>query len=179
MTDFLNVQLNSKELEFLTGQVIPTNFYIGRLGKNAYAKTKQSELDKMKFPVHELIGMLNLTSSNDPRYDKKEPIMFAVNQIREKGLNRDMREAILSDKSCIKAQCLTGKWFLLNLVLTDYQLNELNLQLKAKFEYHTRKQADMLGGQLEPFINFSTKTSLISQNELKPKKEKCKRQQKN
>lgn len=169
MTDFKTASLDSRQLEFLTGQILPHEFFKKALGYEPLKKHTSRELSGMRFGVAEIIKskLLKPTSSNDPRYDKKEPVMFAVNQIREKGLNRDLRAQILSDKNCIQKGYLSAAYSILNDVLTDTQLAELHEQLAAKLAYHTRKQKDMLGGELPAFINFSNK--VFSYNPVKPK----------
>lgn len=162
MKDFKEVLLNTHELEFLTGQSMPYSIHIKFMDKKAYNEATTLQLNKRRYSVKDIIkfGGLKLTSSNDPRYDKQEPIMFAVNQLRLHGLSQKLRGEILSDKYCVKKQRLSAEYFILNEVLTEAQLNELYAQLKAKLDYHTTQSPDLMGGFLPDFINFSTKTKL-------------------
>lgn len=174
MKDFKQVKINSHQLQFLSGQSMPHSVYQKLLTKAEYNTLSSKQLENMPFKVADIIktGALKLTSSNDPRYDKQEPIMFAVNQLRTFGLPKQLRGEILSDKYCITKQRLSAKYFILNDVLTEAQLSELYTQLKAKLDYHTANNPDLMGGILPSFTNFSTNTVLANLKDYTPKKPK-------
>lgn len=176
MKDFKQVKLNSTELSFLTGQNMPYSMHTQFMSKEDYAKATEAQLSKQRYPIADIVkfGKLKATSSNDPRYDKQEPIMFAINQLREMGLPKSLRSDILSDKYCISKQRLSAKYFILNEVLTAEQLDELYSQLKAKLEYHTKPQEDLMGGELPEFINFGTANVLANIKDYTPKKSRKK-----
>lgn len=169
-----DIKLNSAELLFLTGQKIPHCVHDKMMDAKERLSLTLAQLDKKRYAISDIIkhGKLKLTSSNDPRYDKQEPIMFAINQLRELGLPKQLRSDILSDKYCITKQVLSAKYFILNDILTKTQLAELYSQLKAKLEYHTNAQEDLMGGELPAFINFGTANVLANIKDYTPKKRK-------
>lgn len=151
------MKLNAKELKKLTGCDLPISAY--SLIPGGLTPTQEA---RFRFDAKDLIGRLPLTYSNDPRYDKKEPIMFAVNQIQKLGLNRDIHEEILSSKPCIKKEALVGEYFFYTQILTPEQLKSIEAELTAKNQYHTQQQTDIFGDPLPDFINFGGNKNVLA-----------------
>lgn len=172
MNDIQKILLNAKEVEFLTGVPMPLKVHADRMDKKSFNESTMAKLNNLKYTVEDIDPYLKHTSSNDPRYDNMPAITFAITQVREKGLNRNVREDILSDKGCIKNQSLAGQYFFLNSILTAVQLDEITSALQAKYKYHTQKQEDLMGGSLPEFINFGAKTVLASIKDYTPKRKK-------
>lgn len=78
--------------------------------------------------------------SFDSRFDKKHPLIIAIDDIRANGIRPKILAEIYNDSSCIKMGRLMGKYKVFNDILSDQQRRDIEFKLVKIFQYKQEEE---------------------------------------
>lgn len=128
MKKLTEIKVNASKLKLIIGENINYPFP----QEKYYPKPDQPKLRTLQVTLDEVIKGSSWARkrSHDERFDNKHPLELALASIQEKGLNKSIIAAIRNDYKCQKQAKITGKWAVLNDVITDeHRKHIINLLL--------------------------------------------------
>lgn len=117
MKKLSDIKVNASKLKLIIGENInykfPTEKYSPKVGVTK-TRTLQENLANI------ITGSSYARKrSHDERFDNKHPVELALENIKINGLSKNIIAAIRNDYKCQKLVKITGKWAILNDVITD------------------------------------------------------------
>lgn len=117
MKKLTDIKVNASKLKLIIGENINYTF-----PKEKYhPKPGVTKYRTLQVGLHEILTTSDYAKkrSHDERFDNKHPLELALNSIKEKGLNKSIIAAIRQDYKCQKQARITGKWAVLNDIITE------------------------------------------------------------
>lgn len=120
------------------------NFPTQKGKNNKYRKLPASAKDIINYIPAQKKGSTQQTigkiQSFDNRFDKKHPLMVAIDDIRQNGIRAKILAEIYNDDHCIKMGRMMGKYKIFNDILSDQQRMDIELKLVKIFQYKQEEE---------------------------------------
>lgn len=126
MKNLLETKVSKAQLKAIVGDTVKYNFPTKIVIKSVGVEVEKELPDTLKNIIKNTPGQL--LSSTDERFDKKHPVVVALERISNTGLSKSIVAKIRNNKNCQKKQDIVGSFkFFTNFISDQHKDYIINL----------------------------------------------------